>query len=150
MHVKKNKKMKLLKINELKEAIRKTEKGMGGMIPVIVGILVLISLFNTLVPVSSYHYLFRGTVFDPLIGALLGSVVAGNPVTSYIISGDLLKQGITLLTVTAFLTAWVTVGVVQLPAEIHFLGKKFALLRNLSAFFLSLVVAFFTVFIMNL
>ena len=142
--------MKRLQAKELSKAINKTGKGMSGMIPVIVGILILISLFNTLVPVSSYRYLFRGTLFDPVIGALLGSVVAGNPVTSYIISGDLLKQGITLLTVTAFLTAWVTVGVVQLPAEIQFLGKKFALIRNVSAFILSLVVAFLTVILMEL
>ncbi len=134
----------------LREALVKAAKGLGRAFPTITGILILISLFNTLVPVSSYKILFRGTIFDPAIGALLGSVVAGNPVTSYLISGDLLKQGISLVTVTAFLTAWVTVGVVQLPAEIQFLGKKFALIRNLSAFILSLVVAFLTVILMGL
>ena len=127
------------------EATRKAAKNIGTAFPMIVGILILISLFNTLVPHSMYRYLFWGSVFDPVIGAMLGSVVAGNPVTSYIISGNLLKQGISLLTVTAFLTAWVTVGVLQLPAEIQLLGKKFALIRNLSAFILSLLVAFLTV-----
>jgi len=135
---------------KLKEAIYKAAKVMGTALPMILSILILISLFNTLVSVSSYQLLFRGTVFDPVIGSALGSVIAGNPVTSYIISGDLLKQGIGLLTVTAFLTAWVTVGVVQLPFEIQFFGKKFALVRNLSAFVLSLVVASFTVFLINL
>ena len=135
---------------KLREAIRKAANGLGKAIPMIIGILILISLFNTLVPVSSYQILFRGSLFDPVVGAMLGSVVAGNPVTSYIISGDLLKQGISLLTVTAFMIAWVTVGVVQLPAEMQFLGKKFALIRNLSAFILSLVVAFLTVILMNL
>ena len=130
---------------KLKEAIIKAAKVLGTAFPMIISILILISLFNTLVPASSYRILFRGTVFDPVIGALTGSVIAGNPVTSYIISGDFLKQGISLLTVTAFLTAWVTVGVVQLPVEIQFLGKKFALVRNLSAFVLSLLVAFLTV-----
>jgi uncharacterized membrane protein YraQ (UPF0718 family) len=134
----------------LKTAIRKSAQTLGTAIPMILGILLLISLFNTLVPVSSYRILFRGTVFDPLLGAILGSVVAGNPVTSYIISGDLLRQGISLLTVTAFLTAWVTVGVIQLPIEIQFFGKKFALLRNLSAFVLSLVVAVLTVLILSI
>ncbi len=132
-----------------REALQKAVKSLLKALPMIAGILILISLFNTLVPVSSYRIFFRGTVFDPLIGALLGSVVAGNPVTSYIISGDMLRQGINLLTVTAFLTAWVTVGVIQLPAEIQFFGKRFALLRNGSAFLLSLVVAFLTVVILT-
>ena len=132
-----------------KEAVQKAALAMGKFFPTITGILILISLFNTLVPVSSYKLLFRGTIFDPVVSALLGSVIAGNPVTSYLISGDLLRQGISLLAVTAFLTAWVTVGVVQLPAEIQFLGKKFALIRNLSAFILSLAVAFMTVILMG-
>ncbi len=132
-----------------KEAVQKAAIAMGKFFPTITGILILISLFNTLVPVSSYKLLFRGTIFDPVVSALLGSVIAGNPVTSYLISGDLLRQGISLLAVTAFLTAWVTVGVVQLPAEIQFLGKKFALIRNLSAFILSLAVAFMTVILMG-
>ena len=136
-------------MENFKKAVKSTAKSMRGMIPILTGILVLISLFNTLVPISAYRYLFRGTIFDPFIGAFLGSVVAGNPVTSYVISGDLLKQGISLLTVTAFMIAWVTVGVVQLPAEISFLGKKFAVIRNVSAFFLSIVVAFLTVILMN-
>ena len=130
---------------KLNEAIRKAAKTMNTVFPMIVGILILISLFNVLVPTSSYSLVFRGTMLDPVVGALLGSVVAGNPVNSYIISGDLLKQGISLLAVTAFLTAWVTVGVIQMPAEIQFLGKRFALIRNLSAFILSLLVAFLTV-----
>jgi len=133
-----------------KEATRKAAREMGRIFPMITGILILISLFNILVPVSSYKLLFRGTIFDPVIGSLLGSIIAGNPVTSYLISGDLLRQGISLLTVTAFLTAWVTVGVIQLPAEIQFLGKKFTIIRNLSAFFLSLLVAFVTVILMGL
>ena len=133
-----------------KEAIRKAAKAMGAAFPMIIGIIILISLFNTLVPTSSYKILFRGTIFDPVVGALLGSIVAGNPVTSYLISGDLLKQGISLLAVTAFMVAWVTVGVIQLPAEIQFLGKKFAIARNVSAFLFSLVVAFITVTLMGL
>jgi len=132
------------------EAIRKAAKAMGAVFPMIIGIIILISLFNTLVPTSSYKFLFRGTIFDPIVGALLGSVVAGNPVTSYLISGDLLKQGISLLAVTAFMVAWVTVGVIQLPAEAQFLGKKFAIIRNVSAFLFSLVVAFLTVTLMGL
>ncbi len=133
----------------LKEAVIKAAKSLLRAVPTIVGILALISLFNVLVPISSYKFLFRGTIFDPVTGALLGSVITGNPVTSYLISGSLIKQGVGLLTVTAFLTAWVTVGVVQLPMEMQFLGRKFAISRNLSAFFLSLVVAFLTMAIMT-
>lgn len=120
-------------------------------LPIILGVLILVSLANVLVPKNFYTTLFRGNLFlDPFIGSLLGSILAGNPITSYIISGELLKQGISLIAVTAFIVSWVTVGVIQLPAEIMLLGKKFAITRNVTAFFLAIIVAIITVLILNL
>jgi hypothetical protein len=37
--------------------------------------------------------------------------------------------------------AWVTVGIVQLPAESSFFGIKFALIRNLFAFISSIIIS---------
>ena len=61
----------------------------------------------------------------------------------------MLKQGISLLAVTAFLVAWVTVGLVQLPAEAMLLGKKFAIIRNITSFVFAIIVAVITVMIMG-
>ena len=80
-----------------------------------------------------------------MIGALLGSVSAGNPITSYILAGEFLKQGVSLLAVTAFILAWVTVGLIQLPAESLMLGKKFAVARNTVSFVTAIAVAILTV-----
>ena len=74
----------------------------------------------------------------------MGSILAGNPITSYIIGGELLAQGISMTAVTAFLVAWVTVGMVQLPAESILLGKRFAVTRNIAAFVFSVIVAILT------
>ena len=133
-----------------KDSLRKSAKMFGSALPVIMGILILISLFNTYVPPEYYKILFSGKFYDSITGAIIGSVVAGNPVTGYLLSGDLLKQGVSLEAVTAFMVAWVTVGVIQLPAEIQFLGKKFALVRNVVAFALSILVAYATVLIIGL
>jgi hypothetical protein len=47
--------------------------------------------------------------------------------------------------VTAFIAAWVTVGVIQLPAEAAILGKRFALTRNALSFIFAIIVAIATV-----
>lgn len=118
------------------------------MIPLLFGTVLLISLVSVLIPESFFTSVFSGNLLiDPLIGDVIGSISTGNPVTSYIFGGELLKHGVSLLAVTAFLVSWVTVGLVQLPFEAATLGKKFALLRNLSAFFLSILVALLTVFL---
>jgi hypothetical protein len=106
----------------------------------------LLSLVSTLVPKSLYAKIFTGNrIIDPLIGALVGSISGGNPVSSYIIGGELRLQGISMLAITAFIVAWVTVGVIQLPAEALMLGRRFALVRNGISFITTVVIAIITV-----
>ena len=87
---------------------------------------------------------------DPFIGGAIGSILAGNPIESYVLGGEFIKQGVSLMAVTAFLVAWVTVGIVQLPAESLILGKKFAVARNILSFLFSIMVALITVFVVGL
>jgi uncharacterized membrane protein YraQ (UPF0718 family) len=136
---------------KLKEAATKAAKGIYKSLPVLIGVILLISLSNSLIPKSFYKVLFGNIpILDSFVGAVTGSILAGNPLTSYIIGGELLKQGIGLIAVTAFLVAWVTVGLVQLPAEAMLLGKKFAITRNLTAFIFSIIVAIITAGILNI
>lgn len=139
------------KTEKFKQAIFKSGKSLWKMFPIILGTILLISLISTFVPQAFYTKIFTGNYFfDPFIGSLIGSISAGMPLLSYIMGGELLNQGISLLAVTAFLVAWVTVGFVQLPAEMMILGKKFAIFRNLSAFILAILVAIITILIFNL
>jgi uncharacterized membrane protein YraQ (UPF0718 family) len=136
--------------NDLRSAVKKTARALWSMVPVLAGVVLLIGLANAVIPKSAYSSVFTGGIADPVIGGALGSVLAGNPVTSYVLAGEFLKQGVSLIAVTAFLVAWVTVGIVQLPAESIILGRKFALTRNILSFVFSILVAVTTVFVMGL
>jgi len=136
---------------EFKQSLIKSWRSIYNLLPVLIGVILLISLVNALIPKAYYSKLFSKNIFlDSIIGSGLGSIMAGNPITSYIIGGEFLKQGISLVAVTAFMVAWVTVGIVQLPAESLILGKKFAIMRNLLSFLFSIMVAIVTVFIVGL
>lgn len=123
------------------DAYRRAARSLFFSLPVLLSVVVLLGLAQALLPSGSYASLFTGGAFDPLIGGALGSILAGNPVTSYVLGGELLEAGVSLLAVSAFLIAWVTVGLVQLPAEAAMLGRRFAIVRNAIAFILSLIVA---------
>lgn len=134
----------------LKAALNKTGKNLLQSAPVILSVLLLLSLILTLLPPAVVSKLFTGNRFlDPFIGSVAGSISSGTPLTSYIIGGELQHQGISLLTVTAFIVSWVTVGMVQFPAEALTLGKKFATIRNLLAFVSSILIAILTVLILG-
>jgi len=130
----------------LSASLKKTARTFAQSLPVIAGMLLLTSLVLTLFAPEQFARLFgRHDGLDALLGAALGSIAAGPPLASYLLGGELRAGGVSLLAVTALVVSWVTVGLVQLPAEALFLGRRFALTRNLVAFVFTLAVAWLTV-----
>ncbi|MBN2324298.1 MAG: hypothetical protein JXQ30_11235 [Spirochaetes bacterium] len=130
----------------LKSAAIGLLNNMKTSLPLLLGVLLIIALINNAIPPEFYARIFTGKrLIDPVVGALVGSIAAGNPLTSYIIGGELLQQGVGMLAVVAFILAWVTVGVVQLPAESIMLGKRFALVRNGVSYLFAVIIALLTV-----
>lgn len=125
-------------------ALQKTINSLKNTLPILVMVLLFISLAINLIPEDFYSQAFSGGLLDPFIGAILGSIAAGNPSTSYVIGGELIGQGVNFAAITAFLVAWVTVGAIQFPAESVLLGKKFALTRNAVALVSAIAVALLT------
>jgi uncharacterized membrane protein YraQ (UPF0718 family) len=135
----------------LVHAARSSAKQFVNLLPILIGVVLLIGLFDAFISKELLTSIFSGNIIiDTLWGASFGSILAGNPINSYIIGGELLAYGVSLFAVTAFVITWVTVGLVQLPMEIAALGKKFALLRNGFSFILSIIIAVLTVIALNL
>jgi uncharacterized membrane protein YraQ (UPF0718 family) len=131
-------------------AVRRAVRSLWNAGPVLVTVVLLVGLLRTYVSPALLRSLFGGRpLFDALVGTAVGSVSTGNAITSYVVGGELLDQGVSLLAVTAFVVAWVTVGVVQYPAEASILGRRFALVRNVSGALLALVVSVVTVFVVG-
>jgi hypothetical protein len=109
--------------------------------------LLLTSLLITVFPEQISAGLFgNGDIIDTLLGASIGSIAAGHPLASYLLGGELLSGGVSLLAVTALVVTWVTVGIVQLPAEALLLGTRFAVYRNIISFIAAVAIAFLTVY----
>jgi uncharacterized membrane protein YraQ (UPF0718 family) len=132
------------------QALKISAHQMTNLLPIVIGIILCIGLFTALLSEEFLSSVFSGNpALDTLLGAGLGSIFTGNPINSYIIGGEFLRYGVSLMAVTAFIIAWVTVGIVQLPAEIAALGKDFALARNAVSFVMCLVIAILTVMCFN-
>ena len=133
------------------EAITRTARQFGKMLPILIGVIFLIGLFKAFVSKQMLVSVFSGNViWDTVKGACLGSILPGNPINSYIIGGEMLENDVSLFAVTALMMTWVSVGLVQLPVEMAALGRKFSLVRNAISFLVSIGAAIATVFIFNL
>ena len=134
----------------IKKAFWKSLNNFKTMIPILIGVLLLVNLITVNFG-DFYLKLFTGNyIKDSFIGAVAGSISFGIPVTSYIVGGELLKEGVSLLAVTAFILTWSTVGIAMLPLEISYLGKRFAIVRNVINFVFAIIIAILTVLILKL
>ncbi len=130
----------------MNSSARRTLSAFMGILPILVGVLLLASMVVQLIPGLMRSGLFGHSLWeDTLVAALVGSIATAQPIVSYVFGGELLKAGVDLLAVTALIVTWVTVGIVPLPAEATALGRRFALWRNLWAFVAALLISALTV-----
>ena len=130
----------------IKSAFTKALNNFLSMTPMLLGVIVLIAILQTYVTPDMLSHLFGyGTATDLFTGTFIGAISSGNPAVSYIISDQLLTQGVSLYAVTAFILAWVTLGIVQLPAEASVFGLKFTFYKNILTLFTTMLVAYLTV-----
>jgi predicted Fe-Mo cluster-binding NifX family protein len=126
-------------------ALKTSARQFASVLPILLGVILLVGLLKALVTEEALLSVFTGNPsLDALLGAAFGSVFAGNPVNSYVIADALLSSGVSLFAVTAVLLTWVSVGLVQLPAEMSALGTRFAVSRAAAAFVVSVAAAFLT------
>lgn len=110
--------------------------------PALLGLLAIVGLTLGLLPPETIQRLvgeeagFAATLIASLIGAitLIPSLVA------FPLAGSLLRSGATVMTISAFITTSVMVGMVTMPMEIKTLGKRFTLLRNGLGLFSALAI----------
>jgi len=130
----------------LKIAFKKALNNFLSMTPMLLGVIGLVSIMQTYITPEMLSHLFGyGITTDIFTGTFIGAISSGNPAVSYIISDQLLNQGVTLYAVSAFILAWVTLGIVQLPAELSVFGLKFTFYKNILTLFATMLVAYCTV-----
>ncbi len=130
----------------LRQATRRIGRSLWQLLPILLAVLLLASMLVEWIPRLIHQgILGSGDFIDSLLANLLGSISIGQPIVSYLLAGELQKEGIGLLPVTIFIVSWITVGVVTLPAEASALGWRFALWRNLVAFLLVFAIGILSV-----
>lgn len=80
-------------------------------------------------------------IMATLIASVLGAITLIPSLVAFPLAGSLLRAGATVMTISAFVTSLVMVGIVTAPMEMKELGKKFTLLRNGLGLLAALLIA---------
>lgn len=80
--------------------------------------------------------------FGVIIAAVVGAITLIPGFVAFPTAAMLLKNGAGYMQIGAFVSTLMMVGIVTMPVEIKYFGKKLTILRNLLAFIFSFLVAY--------
>ncbi len=125
-------------------ALKKAWKSFENILPQFLSILLIIGFVLSILNANQISELigqesgWKGV----LIASIIGSITLIPGFIAFPLASALLNNGAGYMQIGAFISTLMMVGIVTVPLEIKFFGKKAAILRNSLAFVFSLFVAF--------
>ncbi len=82
-------------------------------------------------------------ILGVILAAVLGSVVMMPTFVAFSTGDMLLKNGAGIAQVAALISTLTLIGIITIPLEAKYIGKRATIYRNILAFVFSIIVAFF-------
>ena len=126
------------------QALKKAWKSFEGILPQFLAILMLVGLMLAVVDASVISRLLgsESGVMGMAVASAIGSVTLIPGFIAFPLAASLLAAGAGYGQTAMFLTTLMMVGVVTLPLETTYFGRRLALKRNLLAFLYAVVSSF--------
>ncbi|MFH1880087.1 MAG: permease [Bacillota bacterium] len=124
--------------------MNKALKSFENLLPQFLSILIIIGLeFAILSPETITKLLGTNSgVWGVLAASLVGSITLIPGFVAFPLAAALLKSGAGYMQIAAFVSTLMMVGIVTIPMEMKTFGKRVTIVRNVSAYLFSLIVAF--------
>jgi len=124
------------------EGIKRGLKMFLNLLPALLTVLILVSVFLYLVPDKTIVKLLgaKSGVMGVAIAAAVGSIALIPAFIAFPLAKILLVKGVSYTVVAVFITTLIMVGVLTLPIEFKYFGKKAAIMRNVLSFFGAIIV----------
>lgn len=126
-----------------KMALKKAVKSFENILPQFLAILIVIGIMlSILSPEVISSIMGQQSGWIGVIGAaIVGSITLMPGFVAFPLAGALLKGGAGLMQISAFISTLMMVGIVTIPVESNYFGRKATITRNSLAFIFSFIVA---------
>lgn len=138
--------------DKTKAAVKKAFKAFEGILPQFLVVLVLVAITLSVLDTATVsRFLGAGSgALGVLIASAVGAITLIPGFVAFPAAAALLEGGAGATQIAAFVSSLMMVGVVTLPMETKYFGRKAAVMRNLLAFGFSLVAALFVGWVVGL
>ena len=137
-------------MQNIKKTFFQTLNWFKEIIPMLLWIIILIAMLKQAWIFTNITHYINDDFLWVILSDIFWSISVGNTINSYIITDSFWKLDDYVLVISAFLIAWITVWIIQLPAESYFFGRKFAILRNILSFIFAIIGAYLIYFLYTL
>jgi len=112
--------------------LQKGAKMFLNILPAMLGVLILVSVFLYIVPASALtHWLGQGSGWAGIASAaLLGSISLIPGFIAFPLGAILVRSGVSYQVIAVFITTLMMVGILTLPLEAKYFGWRVSILRN--------------------
>jgi len=126
-----------------KMALKKAWKSFENILPQFLSVLVIIGIVLAILNAQTISMLIgkNSGFVGVIVLAVIGAITLIPAFVAFPLAASLLHNGAGYMQLAAFVSTLMMVGIVTLPLEIKFFGKKAAILRNGLAFLFSFGIA---------
>lgn len=126
-----------------KMALQKAWKAFENILPEFLVVILLVGFLLAILNPETISKIIGSESgwFGVILAAIIGSITLIPGFVAFPTAAILLDNGAGYMQIAAFVSTLMMVGVITIPVEIKYFGKKISVLRNVLAFFFSLVVA---------
>ncbi len=137
--------------NKTKKALLKAWKSLENILPKFIGVICLVGIMLAILDQKMISSLIgaESGFWGILVSSFIGSITLIPGFVAFPTAKALLDNGAGYVQIGAFISSLMMVGIMTIPVEIEYFGKKVTLLRNLLAFIMSFGVAFTIGFVME-
>jgi len=126
------------------QSLKRAWKIFFNILPQFIAILLLVGLLLTLITPELIQKIIgsESGFIGMLITSLLGAITLVPVLIAFPIAAQLLNNGAGITQIAVFISTLTMVGIITLPMETKYLGKKVSILRNVLAYLLAFATAF--------
>jgi len=126
------------------KALKKAWKSFNNILPQFLGVIILVGIMLSVFDAEFISKILgeQSGLLGSIIASLIGSITLIPGFVAFPTAAMLLENGAGYTQIAVFVSTLMMVGIMTIPVEIKYFGKKLTIQRNVMAYGFSFIVAF--------
>jgi len=126
-----------------KMALKKAWKAFENILPELLVVILLVGFLLAVLNAETISKIIGSESgwFGVILAAIIGSITLIPGFVAFPMAALLLENGAGYMQIAAFVSTLMMVGIITIPVEVKYFGKRITIIRNVLAFLFSFIVA---------